>query len=82
MEKINNIIKKEIEELEIKDIKEYSFLFRLNEIILKNKKEIKIPKYRNYIDFEKSFQYSKRFLTSISKEYGSYLEKRRSEGRA
>ena len=80
MEKINNIIKKEIEELEIKDIKEFSFILRLNEMILKNKKEIKIPRYRNNIDFEKSFQYSKNFLTSISKEYGLYLEKRRKEG--
>lgn len=80
MEKINSIIKKEIEELEIKDLKECSFILKLNEIILENKRNIKIPKYRNNIDFEKSFQYSKKFFDTISKEYSSYLDKRRKEG--
>ena len=80
MQELNDIMQRELIKYEINHIDQLSFVNKLNNIILFNQRNIKIPKYRNNVDFEKNYQYSKKFFSSLSREYSSYLDKRRNEG--
>lgn len=79
MDKLNEIVKKTVEEYEIENINEFAFTSQLSQMIFQNYKEINIPKYRSRVPLKKSIKYSYDFLDSLSHDYSKELENLKSE---
>ena len=79
MDKLNELVKKTIEDYEIENIDEFAFTSELSQIIFKNHKEIKIPKYKSRVSLKKSIKYSYDFLDSLSHDYSKELESLKSD---
>lgn len=79
MDKLNELVKKTVEENEIENINEFTFISQLSQMIFRNYKEISIPKYRSRVSLKKSIKYSYEFLDSLSSDYSSELEKIKSD---
>jgi len=80
MYKLNRVIDNYMEEFEIKSMDELLLHEKCSSIILSHSIRLQVPKYRKKYTFDQSFELSRKFLTSISKEYAKYLIKRRNEG--
>ena len=79
MQKLNEILKRFVEDYEVEDFEELSFISNLVCIIddypINLKKEV--PK--NFVAVNKSFNYSYEFLKTIDEEYANHLQKLKEE---
>lgn len=73
MERINEVIKKEIEENSIEDIREFAYLSNMIDIILSEKLPSKERKYKKRVPLHKSIKYSSKFLNFLDSSYASNL---------
>ena len=80
MEELNKLIENHINEYEINDFEELSFITRLVSIIDKYNINLKDKKAKKNIKFNKNFKYSYNFLKTIDLEYANYLLKIKEEG--
>lgn len=69
MEKLNQIIEKEIVENNIYDMEEFTYLFNMVDIILSEKMSLKEQKYKKRVPLHKSIQYTDLFLNSLDPSY-------------
>lgn len=77
LEKLSNIIHMFIEENDILDMDDFSFMYRMIEIFEKNYKHNSYECHKKNIPFERSYKYSYDFLESINPNYAQELEKLR-----
>lgn len=80
MKRLNNILKKFIEEYNVEDFSELSFISNLTSIIDNYPIKLKQEVSKKYVSINKSFNYSYEFLKTIDKRYADYLLKIKNEG--
>lgn len=79
MEELNRIVKKEIEEYEIKSIDELILHERCSDIIISNPLFLNIEDYKKRYSIYKNFQLSYEFLNDFNYKYAEQLLKRLDE---
>ena len=80
MEELNRLIENHINEYEINDFEELSFISKLVSIVDKYNINLKDKKTKSSVRFNKNFKYSYDFLKTIDPDYASYLLKIKEEG--